>query len=96
MQITKEILYGILDAYVYEIIFVDRNHTVCYMNKTAKQRYGDRVQVGKSLFNSFFSLNNIRHIVEGNSLYVVGALYRGKHFGHSKRLAAMFFLTSIR
>ncbi len=40
MQITKEILYGILDAYVYEIIFVDRNHTVCYMNKTAKQRYG--------------------------------------------------------
>ena len=51
MQITKEILYGILDAYVYEIIFVDRNHTVCYMNKTAKQRYGDRVQVGKSLFN---------------------------------------------
>lgn len=50
MEITVEILYGILDAYVYEIVFVDRNHNVCYMNKVAKQRYGDRVQIGHSLF----------------------------------------------
>ena len=46
-----EILYNILDAYAYEIVFVDRNHIVRYMNKTAKQRYGSRVQVGNSLFN---------------------------------------------
>ena len=45
-----EILYNILDAYAYEIVFVDRNHIVRYMNKTAKQRYGSRVQVGNSLF----------------------------------------------
>lgn len=40
MEITMEILYNILDAYAYEIVFVDRNHIVRYMNKTAKQRYG--------------------------------------------------------
>ena len=51
MEITMEILYNILDAYAYEIVFVDRNHIVRYMNKTAKQRYGSRVQVGNSLFN---------------------------------------------
>ncbi|WP_041137967.1 PAS domain-containing protein [Beduini massiliensis] len=51
MEITKEILSSILDAYVYEIVFVDREHIVRYMNKTAMQRYGDRVQIGNSLFN---------------------------------------------
>ncbi|MFQ6861423.1 MAG: PAS domain-containing protein [Beduini sp.] len=51
MEITKEILESILDAYIYEIVFVDREHIVRYMNKTAKQRYGDRVQIGNSLFN---------------------------------------------
>lgn len=51
MEITKEILNSILDAYIYEIVFVDREHIVRYMNKTAKQRYGDRVQIGNSLFN---------------------------------------------
>lgn len=51
MEITKEVLYGILDAYAYEIVFVDRNHIVQYMNKTAKQRYGNRVQIGNSIFN---------------------------------------------
>lgn len=51
MEITEEILYGILDAYAYEIVFVDRHHIVRYMNKTAKQRYGDRVQIGNSIFN---------------------------------------------
>lgn len=51
MELTKEILFGILDAYAYEIVFVDRNHIVQYMNKTAKQRYGNRVKIGKSLFN---------------------------------------------
>lgn len=51
MEITLEVLYGILDAYAYEIVFVDRRHIVRYMNKTAKQRYGDRVQIGRSIFN---------------------------------------------
>lgn len=51
MEITKDILLSILDAYAYEIIFVDRNHIVRYMNKTAKTRYGDRVKIGNSLFN---------------------------------------------
>ena len=51
MEITKEILESILDAYSYEIVFVDRQHIVRYMNKTAKRRYGDRVQINQSLFN---------------------------------------------
>lgn len=51
MEITKEILENILDAYAYEIVFVDRHHIVQYMNQTAKERYGQRVQVGRSLFN---------------------------------------------
>ncbi len=51
MEITKEILNNILDAYSYEIVFVDRNHIVRYMNKTAKQRYGDRVIIGNTIFN---------------------------------------------
>lgn len=51
MEITKEVLAAILDAYAYEIVFADREHIVRYMNKTAKVRYGDRVIVGNSLFN---------------------------------------------
>ena len=31
MEITKEILESILDAYSYEIVFVDRQHIVRYM-----------------------------------------------------------------
>lgn len=51
MEITKEILESILDAYSYEIVFVDRQHMVRYMNKTAKERYGNRVQINQSLFD---------------------------------------------
>ena len=51
MEITQEVLLSILDAYAYEIVFVDRNHIVRYMNKTAKKRYGDRVIIGNSLFS---------------------------------------------
>lgn len=51
MEMTNEVLLGILDAYAYEIVFVDRTHTVRYLNKTAKERYGDRVIIGNSLFN---------------------------------------------
>lgn len=50
MEMTKEILLGILDAYAYEVVFVDRNHIVQYMNKTAWERYTGRVEIGKSLF----------------------------------------------
>ena len=42
MEITKEILESILDAYSYEIVFVDRQHIV---------RYGERVKINQSLFN---------------------------------------------
>ncbi len=51
MEITKEILESILDAYSYEIVFADRQHMVRYMNKTAKERYGNRVQINQSLFD---------------------------------------------
>ena len=51
MEINTDLLSAILDAYAYEIVFVDRHHIVRYMNKTAKIRYGDRVQIGNSLFN---------------------------------------------
>lgn len=51
MEITRDVLECILDAYAYEIVFVDRNHIVQYMNKTARERYGDRVKIKSSLFN---------------------------------------------
>ena len=51
MELDFEVLKAILDAYPYEVVFVDRTHTVRYLNKTAKRRYGDRVIVGNSLFN---------------------------------------------
>lgn len=51
MEITKELLSNILDAYPYEIIFVDKNHIIQYMNKTAKIRYNNRIQIGQSIFN---------------------------------------------
>ena len=38
MEINEAVLSAILDAYPYEIVFVDRTHTVRYMNKTAKKR----------------------------------------------------------
>ena len=50
-SVIKELLENILDAYPYEIVYVDRNHIVRYMNKTAEKRYGDRVKTGNSLFN---------------------------------------------
>ena len=51
MEITREVLQAILDSYPYEIVFVDTNHIVQWMNQTAKKRYGDRVIIGNSLFN---------------------------------------------
>lgn len=51
MEITFEVLKAILDSYVYEIVFVDRTHTVRWMNRTALRRYPGRVQIGDSLFN---------------------------------------------
>ena len=38
-----------------EVIFCDRTHTVQFINKAAKERYGDVVQVGRSIFNWDFS-----------------------------------------
>ena len=51
MEIDFAVLQAILDAYPYEVVFVDRTHTVRYLNKTACRRYGGMVVVGNSLFN---------------------------------------------
>ena len=51
MDVNFETLQAILDAYPYEIVFVDRTHTVRYLNKTARRRYGGQVVIGNSLFN---------------------------------------------
>ncbi|MBR2811091.1 MAG: PAS domain-containing protein [Solobacterium sp.] len=51
MIIDQEVLEGILDAYPYEVVFVDLTHTVRYMNAAAKRRYEGRVFIGSSLFN---------------------------------------------
>ncbi len=51
MGIQAEVLQAILDAYPYEVVFVDRTHTVRYMNRTARRRYGQQVVIGNSLFN---------------------------------------------
>lgn len=50
-SIPVETLADILDAYPYEIVYVNRRHVVVYMNAAAKRRYGDRVKTGNSLFN---------------------------------------------
>ena len=47
----KELLESILNALPYEIVFCDRNHTIQYLNKTAKQHYGERIHIGDSIFN---------------------------------------------
>ena len=51
MEITEEVLLGIINAYPYEIVFVDRTHIVRFMNRAAQKRYTGRVQIGNSLFN---------------------------------------------
>ena len=50
MEISPEIMKAILDAYPYEIVFVDRTHTIRYLNKTARRRYGEALTIGSSLF----------------------------------------------
>lgn len=50
MEITKDVLAAILDAYPYEVVFVDRGHIVRYLNRRARERYGERVQVGRPVF----------------------------------------------
>lgn len=47
---TNEILTAILDSYPYEVVFVDRTHTIRYLNKAARERYEGIVHVGGSLF----------------------------------------------
>ena len=50
MKQYEKLFEAILDAYPYEIVFADRTHTVRYLNRTARRRYGDTVKVGSSLF----------------------------------------------
>lgn len=51
MEMTAELLQAILDAYAYEIVFVDRTHTIRFLNQAAKKRYGSVIHVGGSLFS---------------------------------------------
>lgn len=51
MEMTFEVMKAIIDAYPYEVVFVDRAHIVQWMNKTAAKRYTGRVTIGASLFN---------------------------------------------
>ena len=51
----KELLESILNALPYEIVFCDRNHTIQYLNKTAKQHYGERIHIGDSIFNCHYT-----------------------------------------
>ena len=54
-ELNMDVLKSILNAYPYEVFFCDRTHTVQFINKVAKARYGDVVQVGRSIFNRDFS-----------------------------------------
>ena len=53
-ELNMDVLKSILNAYPYEVFFCDRIHTVRFINKAAKERYGDVVQVGR-IFNRDFS-----------------------------------------
>ena len=46
---NNELLESILNALPYEIVFCDRNHTIQYLNKVAKQHYGERIHIGDSI-----------------------------------------------
>ena len=54
-ELNMDVLKSILNAYPYEVVFCDCTHTVRFINKAAKERYGDVVQVGRSIFNRDFS-----------------------------------------
>ena len=43
-ELNMDVLKLILNAYPYEVVFCDRTHTVRFINKAAKERYGDVVQ----------------------------------------------------
>ena len=60
MEINEEVLLGIINAYPYEIIFVDREHIVRFQNDAAKRRYGQRVITGNSLFNCHNEISKIK------------------------------------
>ena len=53
-ELNMNVLKSILNAYPYEVVFCDRTHTVRFINKAAKARYGNVVQVGR-IFNCDFS-----------------------------------------
>ena len=45
------LLEAILDAYPYEVVYCDCSHTIRYMNRAAKARYGKVARIGGSLFS---------------------------------------------
>lgn len=46
-ELNMDVLKSILNVYPYEVVFCDRTHTVQFINKAAKERYGDVVQVAE-------------------------------------------------
>ena len=60
MEITKEVMESILNAYPYQIVFVDCQHVVRWMNTTAKKRYAGRVEIGDSIFNCHNEASKIK------------------------------------
>ena len=53
-ELNMDVLKSILNAYPYEVVFCDRTPTVRFINKAAKARYGNVVQMGR-IFNWDFS-----------------------------------------
>lgn len=53
-ELNMDVLKSILNAYPYEVVFCDRTHTVRFINKAAKERYGDVVPGGQKYFQPGF------------------------------------------
>ena len=51
MEMDETVYRAILDALPYEVVYCDRTHTIRWLNKKARERYGDRIAVGTSIFN---------------------------------------------
>lgn len=49
MEINFDVLSAILDAYPYEVVFVDRNHVIRYLNKAAHTKYDGVIEIGGDL-----------------------------------------------
>lgn len=51
MEMNAAVFQAIIDAYPYEVVFVDRTHTIRFLNAAAQKKYGHIIHVGGSLFS---------------------------------------------